>query len=124
MCEGRLLGADAVAATPERKRELAAATGALAIDTESHHVAAVAARAGLPFMAVRVVIDAADDAVPVAALAAYGSDGEIRPLALTLALLGRPGDLPGLLRLGARSRRALDRLGGVGRLGAGLGPPL
>jgi nucleoside phosphorylase len=121
---GRLLGADGVVLRPARKQELAAATGALAVDTESHRVARVAARAGLPFAAIRVVIDRAADDVPAAALAAYGPDGRIRPLALLLALLARPSDLPGLLRLAARSRRALAALGGVGRLGARLGPPL
>jgi nucleoside phosphorylase len=121
---GVVLGAEQVVASPAEKCALAAATGAVAVDTESHHVAVAAAAAGLPFAALRVVVDEAGDTVPPAALAAYGGNGRLRLLALAGALLRHPGELPALLRLAGRSWQALSRLGGVGRLGVRLGPPL
>jgi Phosphorylase superfamily len=122
--EGPLAGAASPLAAPAEKRALARGSGALAVDTESHHVARAAAEAGLRFVALRIVVDRLQDTVPRAALAAYGADGRIRPLVLAWQVLRWPADLPGLFRLGRQSRIALARLGGVGRLGAGLGPPV
>lgn len=122
--EGALAGVADPAATPAEKRAVAGRTGALAVDTESHHIARAAAAAGLRFAALRIVVDRMQDSVPRAALAAYGADGRIRSVALAWQILRRPADLPGLFRLGRQSRIALARLGGVGRLGARLGPPV
>jgi len=123
-CEAPLAGADRPVAEPAAKRALAVQSGAVVVDTESHHVARVAVESGLRFAALRIVIDGVDDRVPQTALSAYGADGRVRFRALVSGLVARPLDLPALLRLGRRSRLALARLSGVGRLGVRLGPPL
>ena len=100
-------GSDRLLTTAAAKRARFEATGALAVDMESHAVAAAASAAGRPFVVVRAVADPHDQALPGAAEVALGPSGEVRLLALTRALLGRPGDLPALLQLAGQSRRAL-----------------
>jgi len=115
-------GSDQLLATTGAKRALFEATGALAVDMESHAVAAAAQAAGRPFVVLRAIADPHDQALPRAALVALGPGGEVRLPALARALLARPGELPALLRLGARSRRALARLRRVVLLaGAAIG---
>jgi nucleoside phosphorylase len=55
---------DAVAATIEMKRRLAARTGSELVDMETFAVAEVAAAAGLPCAAVRVISDDARETLP------------------------------------------------------------
>jgi adenosylhomocysteine nucleosidase len=80
---------DAVVATVDAKRDLAARTGACAVDMETHAVARVASAAGLPCHSVRVISDAADESLPpeVAALAAARSP--LRRLGAVVGALGR-----------------------------------
>jgi adenosylhomocysteine nucleosidase len=121
---GALLGSDVVVAEPEEKVACHLESGAQAIDTESHHVARTAAAAGLPFAALRVIVDPQQYRIPASALVAYGDDGVLRPLTLAVEIMRRPTDLPALLALARRSRTALRSLGRVGGLGAGLALPL
>jgi adenosylhomocysteine nucleosidase len=58
-----LLTVAAALATPAAKRT-AGAFGAIAADMESAAIAAVANAAGAPFVALRVIVDAVDDALP------------------------------------------------------------
>jgi nucleoside phosphorylase len=99
-------------ASAEEKRRLFAATGALAVDMETAAVAAAARRAGRSFVAVRAICDAAARALPSAAVAAMRDDGR----ADALAILARPQDWWGLIRLARDYSRALASLRGVGRL--------
>ena len=92
-------------------------TGADVVDMESLAVAQVAAGRGLPFIAVRVVVDTAADRLPDAVLAASGG-GEVRLGRLLRELARRPGDLPALLRLARRYRAATRALVVVARTGA------
>ena len=116
-----LLGSDTVLATPADKARLFRASGAAAVDMESHVAAAVAAAAKLPFLAVRAVADPAGRAIPRAAMAGLDAEGRTLVLPVILALTKRPGELPGLLRLAADSRAgfatlrrvALASLGGL-----------
>jgi len=119
---GTLLGSEQVIGSPAEKRELAA-TGAIAVDTESHHLAIAAGEAAMPFAVIRVVADRAQDHLPVFAADTYDDGGRLRLSAVLGGLLRHPGELPALLRLARQSRQALAVLGGVGRLGAALGPP-
>ena len=121
---GALLGSDTVVSEPEEKVACHLESGAQAIDTESHHVARTAAAAGLPFAALRVIVDPQQYRIPASALVAYGDDGVLRPLTLAVEIMRRPTDLPALLALARRSRTALRSLGRVGGLGAGLVLPL
>lgn len=119
---GPIAGAGSVAALPDAKRALHAATGALAVDLESEPAAAFAAARGLPFAALRAVADTAAERIPPAALAGLRPDGRADPLAVLRALARRPGDLPDLLRVALRSRAALAALArAVALLGRDLG---
>jgi len=92
-------------------------TGAAAVDMESVAVAQVAALRGLPFIAVRVIIDTAADELPGAVLAA-SSAGQVRTGRLLQGLLRAPRDIPPLLRLAMRYRAARRALVAVAESGA------
>jgi len=61
---GDLLTVAAALESPAAKRAAAQATHAVAVDMESAAIGAVAARAGVPFVVLRVVVDALDDSLP------------------------------------------------------------
>ena len=113
---GHLAGSDDTVASASAKLGLYAATGAVAVDMESHAVARAAVRAGLPFVAVRVVADAATRSLPTAALAGVAPDGSNRVWAVIAALIVRPWQLRSVLALARDSRCALASLA----VGAGL----
>jgi adenosylhomocysteine nucleosidase len=99
------LAIDAVADKARLFRE----TGAVAVDMESVSIAEVAAAHGLPFIAVRVIVDTAQDVLPSAVLAA-SRDGEVNVVRLVLRLAAKPTDLIALLRLARRYRAATRSL--------------
>jgi hopanoid-associated phosphorylase len=92
-------------------------TGAVAVDMESSAVAAVAAAHELPFIAIRVVVDVAGDALPVTALAATAGTGGIRLLPLVGGLFRHPGDIAALMRLAGRYLAARQALAAIARTG-------
>lgn len=110
----RLLGWEEIVATPQAKQALCAATGADAVDMESHRVALAAQGLGLPFLAIRVIADPADRAIPPAASDSVRPDGTVDVGRTLRRLVGRPQDLPALIRLGRDSAVAHDRLKEVG----------
>ncbi|MFI5018544.1 MAG: phosphorylase [Dongiales bacterium] len=115
---GDLAGVDLPVMTQADKQVLAAATGALAVDMESHIAARLAAAHGLAFAALRVICDPAARAIPPAAIAGMQEDGGTDLGAILVALLRGPGQLPAMIRLAgdartafgvlARCRRSLD----------------
>jgi hopanoid-associated phosphorylase len=106
---GELMSVDAPVLTSADKRALAA-TGALAVDMESHIAARLAAAHGLPFAALRIVCDPAERAIPAAAIAGFRDDGGTDLGAILAALLRRPSQLPALFGLAADARAALAAL--------------
>ncbi len=102
--------------TVEAKAAAFRETGAVAVDMESVSVAAVAAASDLPFMAVRVVVDGAGDALPQAVLAA-SRGGRFRVLPLVCGLAVAPRDIAALIRLSLRYRAATRSLAAVVRDG-------
>jgi adenosylhomocysteine nucleosidase len=119
-----LAGVDVLITEPPLKRALRRATGATAVDTESHIAAAIAAAHGLPFAAFRVVSDGARRGLPPAASVALGRDGRISGGAVLGSLARSPAQLPSLLRTAIDARtafRALSR--GRLLLGPGLAYP-
>jgi adenosylhomocysteine nucleosidase len=92
-------------------------TGAVAVDMESVAIAAVAARHRVPFVAVRVIVDTALDAVPGAVIAAT-CGGSVRIAGLLRELVMAPGDIGGLIRLAMRYTAAKRSLAAVARTGA------
>jgi adenosylhomocysteine nucleosidase len=114
--QGELVSVTSVAATPEEKRALAR-PGALAVDMESHAVARAAQEAGIPWLALRVVVDPLDSELPPFTREARG--GYLWP-ALRHALSG-PRAAAGLVRLARDSRRAGAALElAIGRLARAL----
>ena len=105
-----LAGVDATLCLPVDKRALHDATGAMAVDTESHVAAAVAAAHRLPFAAFRVVADGVDQPLPAAASIALGRRGEVRYAAIAASLARTPGQLPALLRTAVSARTAFAAL--------------
>ncbi len=87
-------------------------TGAIAVDMESLSVAEVAAAHGLPFVAVRVIVDTAVDALPRAVVAA-SRGGQVSIRRLVGGLAATPMDLIALIRLGQRYRAATRSLAAV-----------
>jgi adenosylhomocysteine nucleosidase len=110
--QGDLLTAPAVLESPAAKRAAAAATRAVAVDMESSAVAAVAARAHVPFVALRVVVDALDDTLPPGTARWIDERGNRRPTAALRAAVDAR-HWRSLLTLANRYRvasGALDRL--------------
>jgi hopanoid-associated phosphorylase len=96
-----ILGVDVPVAEPAMKRELHRTTGAIAVDMESHVVARLAAAHGLAFAAVRVIVDAADRAIPRAALIGLGEGGAANVSAVLRDLVAHPSQLMPLGRVAA-----------------------
>ncbi|MEP6548509.1 MAG: purine and other phosphorylase-like protein, family 1 [Gammaproteobacteria bacterium] len=91
-------------------------TGAVAVDMESLGVAEVAAARGLPFMAVRVIVDTAGDVLPRAVVAA-SQTGQVNLRRLVGGLALAPLELVAVIRLARRYRAALRSLSAVARVG-------
>jgi hopanoid-associated phosphorylase len=121
---GPLAGLDAPLAAHAAKARLRQQSGALAVDMESHAAALAAQRLGLPFAALRVVLDPAWRSLPPCALAAMREDGGTDLTALLRELARAPGQLGPLTLLAAdawRARRSLRRV--RAQLDAALAPP-
>jgi len=118
IADGALLSSQRVIASVAEKAALRAASAAVAVDMESLAVAQVAAEQGLPFIAVRVIVDGAADALPRAVAAAGDGAGQLKLWRLLGALARSPSELPTLIRLGARYRTASRTLKVIARAGA------
>lgn len=92
-------------------------TGAVAVDMESFAIAAVAAERQLPFIAVRVVVDAAGDSLPVAVVAASQA-GQVSVMRLMRGLLNSPLEVTPVIQLAQRYRLAIQALTAIARTGA------
>lgn len=107
---GRVVGTDSPVASVAAKAALRQRTGAIAVEMEGHVAARVAARHGLPFATLRAVSDAADHALPPAALAGMAPDGRMAIGAVLASLVRRPGQLPALIRTGREAERGFRAL--------------
>jgi adenosylhomocysteine nucleosidase len=103
--EAPLVSVDRVVTEVADKAALAGRFGAAAVDLESAAIARAAARARLPFVALRVVADGPSDALPAKVESLVTADGRTRLVGL-LGLFAAPGQIPALIRLGCRSSRA------------------
>ena len=119
-----LAGVDAAVISTAAKMALRDATGALAVDMESHVAVAFAAAHGLPFAAVRVVCDPAGRTLPHLAASVLRPDGKISMLNVLGGLVRRPMQIAALARVAtdfAEGLRALRRCRDL--LGLGFGVP-
>lgn len=104
---GALFAGELLAGVPGKQR-IHRSLGALAVDVESGAVA----RAGVPFAVLRAVCDPAGRGLPEAALVAMDAGGRVQALRVLRAVLRRPHEIAGLVRLArdaGQARRALVR---------------
>jgi adenosylhomocysteine nucleosidase len=116
-CGGRLLTSERPIGHPDGKADVWRSSGAAAVDMESAAIAQVAGQAGLPFVALRVIVDTAGDELPAAVIAASGA-GRLRVGRLIAGLLRTPGEIGALIRLSARYRIAVRVLAAVSQPGS------
>jgi hopanoid-associated phosphorylase len=119
-----IVGADAPIAEPSEKHRLHLRTGAVAVDTESHLAARIAAAHRIPFAACRAVIDPAHSVLPPAAMYGLRHDGTADVFAVLRSVVRQPSQLPALTRTALDARIAATALRrGRRLLGVGLGFP-
>lgn len=118
VASGKLLSADRAIASVEEKAALHRSTAAVAVDMESLGIAQVASAHGLPFIAIRVIVDGAADNLPRAVAAAADQAGHLHIWRLLGALARAPAELAPLMRLGSRYRAASRSLSAVAAAGA------
>ncbi len=118
--EGAVLGAPGILATAAEKRRAWTETGALAVDLESDVVARIASAAGLPFVVVRAIADAASRELPPAALIPLADDGAPNLARVVASVLRRPRQVSALIGLARDTRTALSALAGAARALHGL----
>ncbi len=105
---GAILTSHRVLATGAEKRRAKESTGAIAVDMETAAIGAEAAVRGLPFVAIRAVLDEVDEEIVGAEMA--DENGNVRPLAATSYLLRNPGamlKLPRMIRNLSRATAAI-----------------
>jgi adenosylhomocysteine nucleosidase len=98
IAEGPLFTSTRVLYTPEDKARQGEATGAIAVEMESGVHAAFAASRGLPFLALRVILDSVGMALPVIT-GLMTPEGGVRPLKTVSHVIIHPQHLPMLLDL-------------------------
>lgn len=112
VCAGKLLSSAQAIVSVAEKAAAFRDTGAVAVDMESLAVAQVAAAHRVPFVAVRVIVDTAADALPRAVVRA-SSSGQVRIWRLLGAIALAPAELGALIRLAGRYRTATRCLAAV-----------
>ncbi|MFT4096296.1 MAG: phosphorylase [Rhodoblastus sp.] len=113
--EAIFAGVDAVVLSTDAKAALRGATGAAAVDMESHVAARYAAAVALPFAALRAVSDPSGRALPALAARALTPDGGVDYLKVIGGLVRAPRDLGALLAAGRDSAAAFAALARAGR---------
>jgi hopanoid-associated phosphorylase len=103
---GLMAGVTAPLTGAEDKAALHAASGALAVDMESHIAGAIAAAQGVPFAVCRAIVDPAQRSLPTAATAGLRDDGSTAIGPILRELLKQPSQLGALLRVAADARAA------------------
>lgn len=101
-----LVESDAVLKTAGEKRALGQRTRAIATDMESAAQARVAVESGLPFLALRAIVDTVSTNIPDKLLEAVEPTGRISPSRLVTGAALRPGDWIKIARLGLQFHAA------------------
>ena len=125
---GLLAGAEEVVSASHVKAALHSETGAAAVDMESHIAADYAAKARLPFAALRVISDPASRELPALAASVIKPNGDIDLRKVVHGIVRDPLALLDLVSTGLDFNRALRSLrgcrsfllGGQGLLAADL----
>jgi adenosylhomocysteine nucleosidase len=108
---GLLLSVDHLVSSPKEKHSLAEKYGAWAVDMETFAVVEVCRRRGVPVLAVRIVIDTADEHLPPEVRGLLKQKSLASQLGAALgALWHRPSSFKDLYRLKENALLASDRL--------------
>jgi len=110
--QGILVTSRHLVANPTAKTELSLRSGACAVDMETAGIVEVAHEAGLPWVAVRAIVDGAEQSLPTACLSILHEDGSIAPGRLIQSFCRSPKLLWHMLRLArhtATARRHLSQ---------------
>jgi adenosylhomocysteine nucleosidase len=110
---GPLVQSPTVISTPAEKIALSKKSGAVAVDMESASVAQVAARARIPFMAIRAICDPVNATIPANARIAINEGGRLQPLRLIQSTARHPQEFIRLVRLARGFRTARTTLATV-----------
>jgi adenosylhomocysteine nucleosidase len=102
--EGRGVTTASVCSTPGAKHSLGIEYGADVVDMESYWIGRQALKRGIPFLAVRSIFDAIQD--DLSFLERLSADGKIVPPEVFKLLCLHPGQMPALIRLYRRDRKA------------------
>jgi adenosylhomocysteine nucleosidase len=121
-CRGALLTCREPLCSPAEKLTAFRETGAVAVDMEGFAIAEIAARGGLPFLAVRSVLDAAADTLPPTLLGAIDARGAASLGRVLGAIVRAPREWPDMLRLARRCRAAARPLLSIARSGVLASP--
>jgi adenosylhomocysteine nucleosidase len=116
--QGQLATVRTPLATVAAKAALRRASGARAVDMESSAVAELAEQHALPFVAVSVIIDDAQQELPAAIAAATAPDGLVAGWRVFRHLLRHPGEAAAVLRLARAYTAANATLASVAAGGA------
>jgi adenosylhomocysteine nucleosidase len=104
---------DRIAITPAEKRALRGSIGADAVEMESEFIQAACREAGVPSTVVRAISDEAEETLPLDFNQLLTPEMALSPGKLAVAVLKRPGSIPGLMRLGRNSAKAAESLSSV-----------
>lgn len=107
---GIIYGSDQAITSAQQKSQLYEKTGALSVDMESHRMARVAASASVPFLAIRVISDDAERAIPSAALGVIGENGKPQIGRIISGLVRNPNQIPQLIQLSKDMEVAIAQL--------------
>ena len=105
-----LTGSDGIVLGRTSKAELFRATGAYAVDMESHVAARFAEEHRIPFAALRTIADPAGSGLPPLVSGAITQSGTVNLLAVLRAILLDPRQIPALIRTARESNAAFEAL--------------
>lgn len=108
--QGLLAESAGIVATKADKQSLHTATGAIALDMESAATARTAKDLGLPFLAVRSIVDPVEVNIPPSVQEAFDENGLLHVPKMLLRASTRPLDLVGIIRLGRHFEIAMKTL--------------
>jgi hypothetical protein len=104
---GKIYTADHLVATADEKARLFRETGCAAVDMEGAIVKGAAELAGIPFLHIRAISDAAGQNVPERMMRWVNDVGEARAGRVAADLAAHPLLIPSMIRLGRQSRVAV-----------------
>ena len=110
-CLGPILTVDRIVLTAKEKYQLAAESGAMAVDMESAAIASAASACSIPFLAIRGVLDPVHEDLAIGFDQFLDTEGEPSLPRLMRYLITHPFTLPYLVGLGLRTRAVCARLG-------------